>query len=85
MEEKTITLELSEPEVNVVWQTLMNGTVVGQNAPILVSVMGKIQEAVNEANNPVPTPEETTAESETKPEETKPEEPKSEEAECKEK
>ena len=76
MDEKVITLELNEPEVNVVWQILMNGTVVGQNAPILVSVMGKIQEAVNGANNPAPTPEVTTMEAPK--EEAKPKEPKAE-------
>ena len=73
MEEKTISLELNEPEINVVWQTLMSGTVVGQNAPILVSVMGKIQEAVNVASNPAPT---STTEAEIPTEETKPEEGK---------
>lgn len=81
MEEKTITLELNEPEINVVWQTLMNGTVSGQNAPILVSVMGKIHEAVNGANNPAPTPEVPTTEApkeEAKAEDAKPEESKAE-------
>lgn len=64
MEEKNVTLTLNEQELGVVWQTLMSGTVSGQNAPILVSVMGKIHEAVNGINNPMPmpTPEEATIE-----------------------
>ena len=53
MEEKKFTLELNENELNVVWQTLMNGTVSGQNAPYVVTVMQKIQKEITAANAPV--------------------------------
>ena len=52
MEEKKYQLELNEQELNVVWQTLMSGTVTGQNAPYVVTVMQKIQASINAANTP---------------------------------
>lgn len=52
MEEKMIHLDLNDQELNVVWGTLMSGTVTGQNAPHVVTVMQKIQMAINAVNAP---------------------------------
>ena len=52
MAERTFHLELNEQEINVIWQTLMSGTVTGQNAIHVVTVSQKIQMAVNAANAP---------------------------------
>ena len=50
MAERFFRLELNENELNVVWQTLMNGNVQGQQAAHVVTVSQKIQMAINAAN-----------------------------------
>ena len=55
-EEKTFTIELTEPEINVLWNALNTATVVGNQAPLLVSVMGKVQQAVS-PSSPAPADE----------------------------
>ena len=52
MEEKTIHLDFTEQEIGVIWQTLMSGSVQGQNAIHVVTATQKIQIAINAANKP---------------------------------